>query len=597
VIPDDPVIAGARGTWRLQLRVGEPLPRGSRIRVAWRHNSDWARPQFEDPRGPDYATVHGPPGVRLEALHRRHFSRPYWDTWDWGVEIIVRRGVLRAGDAVELTLGDRSQGAPGTWAQTFSEERFRWRILVRPRGARRFTTLPLAPGLAIRPGPPARLVAFSPAILRPGAPFAILVHAEDYFGNPCRVPLGRLELAAPEGAPSPREVAVTAVGEGISRITTRAPDAPGPLDLRVSAPELNLSCSVENSRISVEDPPVYWGDLHVHTELSDGTGTVAENLVFARDTAALDVCVITDHGFLLEDAEWQRIQEVTAELSEEGRFIAFPGFEFSAETRAGGDRNVIYYQRGPLYRSRKGRARVIPNARALFRALRKENAIIIPHVGGRRANWAMHDPRLEPLAEICSVHGWFPEFLEEAFARGYRPGIVGSGDGHLGHPGRTFPGLTWARKRNGLAAILAPRLERREIWRALRSRRTYATTGPRILLDLRGDGSPMGSTLPHRRSITLSGWAQGAVPLAELVLLRDDQPVRRLELRKRSVRFHWREAVPPAGAAFRIELRQQDGHRAWSSPIWVDPAKRPRRRRPGRSRRPRPPARRRAPTP
>ena len=91
------------------------------------------------------------------------------------------------------------------------------------------------------------------------------------------------------------------------------------------------------------------------------------------------------------------------------------------------------------------------------------------------------DPELEPVTEICSVHGsseapdspspiYDPlpgNYVRDALDRGYRLGFVGSGDSHDGHPGL----VQLAGGNGGLAALLSPELTREGVYRALKARR------------------------------------------------------------------------------------------------------------------------------
>ena len=49
--PNDPVVAGSTGTWRITYHAGRyGVDDGGVIKIAWRDVSDWQAPQFEDPR-------------------------------------------------------------------------------------------------------------------------------------------------------------------------------------------------------------------------------------------------------------------------------------------------------------------------------------------------------------------------------------------------------------------------------------------------------------------------------------------------------------------------------------------------------------------
>ncbi len=209
------------------------------------------------------------------------------------------------------------------------------------------------------------------------------------------------------------------------------------------------------------------------------------------------------------DAEWQRILELCREFSEEGRFVCFPGYEWHGDRIRYGDHNVYYKHSGPL-----SAAQTLPQ---LYQVLREHEGIAIPHhtayqPGQRGKDWDFHDDELSPCAEIFSSHGssegcGTPYSLyknssmgprtsggsvQDGLARGYRLGIICSGDNH-----GDFPGV-WG---NGLAAICAPELSRDALWRAIRERRVYGVTGDRILLSFSCNGAPMGSVIPRQRPL------------------------------------------------------------------------------------------------
>ena len=60
---------------------------------------------------------------------------------------------------------------------------------------------------------------------------------------------------------------------------------------------------------------------------------------------------------------------------------------------------------------------------SLFDELRHRDALVVPHIGGRPASLAFHDPDLEPVIEIYSAWGQFEWLLREAIERGYKVGF------------------------------------------------------------------------------------------------------------------------------------------------------------------------------
>ena len=160
----------------------------------------------------------------------------------------------------------------------------------------------------------------------------------------------------------------------------------------------------------------------------------------------------------------------------------------------GGDRNIFYRREGrPIRRSShilvEGQTSTgaIYTADRLFDWLKDEDCRVIAHVGGRYAdlNYA-HDGRIERTVEVHSSWGTFEWLLHDAFAKGFRVGVVCHSDDHKGWPGATRPGASTFGAIGGLSCLFMPELTRDALFEALRRRWHYGTTGTRIFLDLRG---------------------------------------------------------------------------------------------------------------
>jgi hypothetical protein len=120
-----------------------------------------------------------------------------------------------------------------------------------------------------------------------------------------------------------------------------------------------------------------------------------------------------------------------------------------------------------------------------------EKVLLGSHVGGRYADIRKYvDPELGPLVELVSCWGVFEWMLWDAFDMGYIVGVMCNSDGHKGRPGAEGPGAGQFGIANGLTCVLAESQTREAIFRALKSRRCYGTTGARIDLDFHIDDHP-----------------------------------------------------------------------------------------------------------
>ncbi|MCW8820386.1 MAG: DUF3604 domain-containing protein, partial [Ignavibacteriaceae bacterium] len=50
--------------------------------------------------------------------------------------------------------------------------------------------------------------------------------------------------------------------------------------------------------------------------------------------------------FSLFEAFWEYLNQLTQDFQEDGRFVTFPGYEWSGNTGVGGDRNIFFKTEG-----------------------------------------------------------------------------------------------------------------------------------------------------------------------------------------------------------------------------------------------------------
>ena len=474
------------------------------LRIVFRHVSDMGNPQFDRPAAPGYVTANASNGAVLDLRYDGKLNvRP----WDRTLQIRVVRGFLREGDRITVRFGDRSGGSPGIRMQTFCEDSFEFRVLVDAVATCDWVPLPESPSIAIIPGPPVRWKAVLPTLRRTGERFRLGVKAEDAWGNPsdrCDVEV-RLRASAAgtpggngeptvevSGLPgsirlSPGEFARVVVGLSVSE----------PYDLRIDllGPDGERLARSNPLRIVTESSLLpYWGDLHGQSGETIGTNTARDYFRFARDRAFLEVCCHQGNDFQITNEFWYDLNELTREFNRDHEFVTFPGYEWSGNTALGGDRNVVYMAEGrPLYRSSHALVEDLSDAgtdaydaRALFERLANEDCVVFAHVGGRYSDIGMaHDGRVEHAVEIHSAWGTFEWLLEDALELGYRVGVTANSDGHKGRPGASYPGATTFGAYGGLTCMLATGLTRAAIAESFRRRHHYATTGNRMVLEVR----------------------------------------------------------------------------------------------------------------
>jgi hypothetical protein len=522
------------------------------LKIVHRFASDMGKPQFTDPKAPNYVSAEATNGAVLELrFDQKGNIRP----WDKTILIRVQRGFLREGEQIIVRLGDTRQGSPGLRMQTFSEDTFEFKVLVDAFATYNYVELPEQPSIAIVAGPPVGYKALLPTQKRIGEPFTLGFKGEDKWGNPSHLVQGPFKLEpslAVDDLPSTLQPEPGALSTACSNLRVREP---GELRITVKDAQGNTVCTSNPLRIVAEAALLpYWADLHGQSEETIGTNSARELIEFARDRAFLDAMSHQGNDFQITTPFWNELNRLTAEYNKSGSFIIFPGYEWSGNTGLGGDRNVMFRDEGrQIHRSHHALVEDMSDvetdansAADLFKAVKDENCVVFAHIGGRYADIKVaHDGRIERSIEIHSDWGTFEWLLEDAFEQGYRVGILANSDGHKGRHGASHPGASLFGAYGGLSCLLATELTRDGLFDALRRRHHYATTGGRAHLattvrfdepaELYNDDPQMGGKVVSRVSQAMMGdiLKSKAKTVTLEIDLAAGAPIERIEIRNR----------------------------------------------------------------
>ncbi len=122
---------------------------------------------------------------------------------------------------------------------------------------------------------------------------------------------------------------------------------------------------------------------------------------------------------------------------------------------------------------------------------------------------------------------------------------MASTDNHYGNPGYGYLGLRndWSQQEIGTSAmaVYAAEQTRESIFRAMYDRRTYATSGARILLDVRADGHPMGSEYLAATAPILTVDAVGTAAIARAEIKKNGKVVHVETPGGDTLRMEWRD--------------------------------------------------------
>ncbi|MFP6736443.1 MAG: hypothetical protein VB959_21760, partial [Rhodospirillales bacterium] len=309
------------------------------MRVVFRFFGDWGGLQTGDPKAPNYVTAVTSLGTKPQLEFQRiGHSRP----WMKCLTARIAGGFLSEGDTISITFGDISGGSPGFKMQTFVESGFEFKVLVDAYAVGHFVPILDKPVISIVPGPPSVWRAVLPSLRRPGETFQLGIKAEDQWGNPSDLAETRLRFAGNlpvRGLPEFRDFTKGQKSLVFKKLSTNEEGI-----LRISVfDDVSSALLCEAGPLLIEDSQFggYWGDLHGQSGETIGINNSREYFDFARNLAFLDVSSHQANDFQVNNAFWDFINELTAAYQEDGRFVTFPGYEWSVNTSVGGDRNVF----------------------------------------------------------------------------------------------------------------------------------------------------------------------------------------------------------------------------------------------------------------
>ena len=289
----------------------------------------------------------------------------------------------------------------------------------------------------------------------------------------------------------------------------------------------------------------------------------------------------------LRPETFEPYREACRKHDEPGRYVPFLAYEHHPKA---GDRQVIFrdYESEP----------VPPPMREPIETLiehygRRDDVLLQVHIGGDPPHWDLYRPERERFLEVCSGFGAAEWLLQEALETGYRPGLCGASDLHVGWMGgprsvETFRGrfgqkypLNQRDSAYGtgpITAIRAPRLTRADLWDAIEARHTYGTSGARMVLDLQlstgearaeaGDAARLGVG----DDVRLRCRVHACAPLVRVDIIAGDRLLRSLDAGG-ALDLDETLALPAAelpGSCVYLRVEQADGEWGWTSPVYLE---------------------------
>ena len=283
----------------------------------------------------------------------------------------------------------------------------------------------------------------------------------------------------------------------------------------------------------IEDYGLYFGQLHAHTNLSDGTGTVEQAFEHAANVENLDFLALTDHSNSFEgqsglpgagtthlgdenaeevNASWREGREgARAITAQEGDFVGIYGFEMTWSGGAPGhintfnsegfeNRNAEPYRKGDNYEVLE----------AYYNTLNENPETIsqFNHPGdtfGDFMDFALYDPVIDNQMTLIEVgngegaigsSGYFPSYsyYTRALDKGWHVAPTNNQDNHKGN---------WGDSNTARSVVLSEGLSEDAIYDAMKNYRVYATEDNDLSILYSLNGNAMGSILDEQDEINI----------------------------------------------------------------------------------------------
>lgn len=431
---------------------------------------------------------------------------------------------------------------------------------------------------------------------------SIVLYAEDGYGNYIDTYRGKCDIFI--NGQLHRHVQLS----GATRVSPVSVNSTSPVYLSLKAKDRTVKKTKTQPLGNIDNEwNIYFGDIHGHTsEFSDGLYAADHYYGFAKNVANISVCALSDHYPAYSNKDRDKLEqmlEITDRYYRPYKFVTLYGFEWTC-SKYKHHKNVYFLSRD-LARS------LAPNTpdttEEFFKYYRDKDVIIVPHhpnissglsIGWKPHNWELHDEDTERLVEIYQMRGssevdkakdkWghfdYGASVRYALDKGYKIGFLGGTDTHHSEPAASYTPhnmfiapAEWYSAGSfqdyfGIGAFLSKELTREAIYEAMKERRTYATTGDRILLMFSINGHVMGSEITTNSIPKIQVKAWGTDDIVQLDIIKNGKIIFRQNNLSKFAELEWedKDFIPKAGESYYyVRVRQDNGQMAWGSPVWV----------------------------
>ena len=329
---------------------------------------------------------------------------------------------------------------------------------------------------------------------------------------------------------------------------------------------------------------VYFGQLHAHTNLSDGTGSVEEAFDYASKVENLDFFAVTDHSDSFDNADageiakdgagistdWAAGKQAAASVTNED-FVGLFGFEMTWPEDKQLGHISTFNTPGWQTRDQEDFENVPTALENYYKALTTVPGSVSQFnhpdtIHGDFERFDHYSPEYDEaisLLEIAGEDGAVDcEYYHLALDEGWHVAPTNNQNNHNGQ---------WGDASRARTVILAETLTEEALYDAMKDRRVYATQDSDLTVYYTLNGAVMGSILPKSEeaeiTVFLSDPTDEAIGNVEVVTDGGEvidsayvgTPAKVLEL-----------SVPGGYSYYYLRVTQPDGDVAITAPVWMD---------------------------
>lgn len=329
---------------------------------------------------------------------------------------------------------------------------------------------------------------------------------------------------------------------------------------------------------------LYFGQLHAHTDISNGAGSVEEAFQYASQVDGLDFFAVTDHSDSFDNADMGAIDADGADISADwaagkqaaasvtnGDFVGLFGFEMTWPEDKQLGHISTFNTPGWQTRDQEAFTNVTAALENYYKVLTAVPGSVSQFnhpddIHGDFERFDHYSPRYDAVVSLLEVAGEDGvvdcEYYDLALDKGWHVAPTNNQNNHNGQ---------WGDASDARTVVLAKSLTEEALYAAMKDRRVYATQDSDLAIFYELNGTVMGSILPKSEEAEITVFLSdptdeaignvevvtdgGAVLVSEYV----ETPSQVLEL-------------PASGGRsyYYLRITQPDGDVAVTAPVWMD---------------------------